>query len=177
MQRSCFYCFKSFHVNSQDEGINRTTQFAVLNHRASFGSDFTLSEVQEELSFEKDLSFNIRLQLQKTQESNSDLILAVRDLEEILGHKNNEIANLSNRPESCGDAAGLKATISKGGTSEDEEQLELILLRSTAMPRKHTCSRNRSLNSMVKWKSLGESRETKMSSRCKWSSLHLTVRY
>ncbi|XP_068308537.1 intracellular protein transport protein USO1-like [Pyrus communis] len=84
-----------------------------------------VDEIRQELSCEKDMTFNLRLQLQKTQESNSDLILAVRDLEEILEQKNSEIANPSNRPESCGYAAGLKETISKGGTSEDEEQMEL----------------------------------------------------
>ncbi|KAM0978701.1 hypothetical protein TB2_014294 [Malus domestica] len=84
-----------------------------------------VDEIRQELSCEKDLTFNLRLQLQKTQESNSDLILAVQDLEEILEQKNSEIANLSNRPESCGYAAGLKETILKGGTSEDEEQMEL----------------------------------------------------
>lgn len=84
-----------------------------------------VDEIRQELSYEKDLTFNLRLQLQKTQESNSELILAVRDLEEILEQKNSEIADISNRPESTEDAAGLKATISKGGTSEDEEQMEL----------------------------------------------------
>ncbi|KAL6280340.1 hypothetical protein ACE6H2_017221 [Prunus campanulata] len=84
-----------------------------------------VDEIRQELSYEKDLTFNLRLQLQKTQESNSELILAVRDLEEILEQKNSEIADISNRPESTENAAGLKATISKGGTSEDEEQMEL----------------------------------------------------
>ncbi|KAM1563635.1 hypothetical protein ACFX14_038061 [Malus domestica] len=84
-----------------------------------------VDEIRQELSYEKDLSFNLRLLLQKTQESNSDLILSVRDLEEILEQKNSEIGNLSSWPESCWDTAGLKATISKGGTREHEEQLEL----------------------------------------------------
>ncbi|KAM1146208.1 hypothetical protein EV1_037721 [Malus domestica] len=69
-----------------------------------------VEKLKQELSYEKDLSFNLYLLLQKTQESNSDLILSVRDLEEILEQKNSEIGNLS---------------ISKGGTREDEEQLEL----------------------------------------------------
>ncbi|KAJ0960264.1 hypothetical protein J5N97_001905 [Dioscorea zingiberensis] len=47
-------------------------------------------------------------QLQKTQESNAELILAVRDLEEILEQKNGEAAN-SNRSESTNDAAGAKS--------------------------------------------------------------------
>ncbi|KAM1024878.1 hypothetical protein ACFX15_037421 [Malus domestica] len=110
---------KSFQKRVDDAKIRNRFQLEGGDLRA------LVDEIRQELSYEKDLSFNLRLQLQKTQESNSDLILAVRDLEEILEQKNSEIANLSNRPESCGDAAGLKATISKGGTSEDEEQLEL----------------------------------------------------
>ncbi|KAM2729259.1 hypothetical protein EV1_000671 [Malus domestica] len=102
--------------------ISRYTSTTVVASQSSMQANEILSR-RDVRNYS--LSFNLRLQLQKTQESNSDLILAVRDLEEILEQKNSEIANLSSRPESCGDAAGLKATISKGGTSEDEEQLEL----------------------------------------------------
>lgn len=52
-----------------------------------------LEELRQELSYEKDLNKNLRIQLQKTQESNSELILAVRDLDEMLEQKNKEIAN------------------------------------------------------------------------------------
>ncbi|XP_050375908.1 uncharacterized protein LOC126793432 [Argentina anserina] len=83
-----------------------------------------VDEIRQELSCEKDLNINLRLQLQKTQESNAELILAVRDLEEILEQKNGEAAN-SNRLESTNDAAGLRATNSNDAENEDEEQKEL----------------------------------------------------
>lgn len=83
-----------------------------------------VDEIRQELSCEKDLNINLRLQLQKTQESNAELILAVRDLEEILEQKNSEAAN-SKRLESTKDAAGLRATNSNGAENEDEEQKEL----------------------------------------------------
>ncbi|KAJ0967201.1 hypothetical protein J5N97_024118 [Dioscorea zingiberensis] len=51
-----------------------------------------LEEVKEELSHEKSLNMNLRLQLEKTQESNSELILAVRELDELLEQKEKEIA-------------------------------------------------------------------------------------
>ncbi|AAF34852.1 hypothetical protein; 26634-22760 [Arabidopsis thaliana] len=52
-----------------------------------------LEETREELDYEKDRNFNLRLQLEKTQESNSELILAVQDLEEMLEEKSKEGAD------------------------------------------------------------------------------------
>ncbi|XP_010473572.1 PREDICTED: golgin subfamily A member 6-like protein 22 [Camelina sativa] len=56
-----------------------------------------LEETREELDYEKDRIFNLRLQLQKTQESNSELILAVQDLEEMLEEKSKEGADLPSK--------------------------------------------------------------------------------
>ncbi|KAF3566796.1 hypothetical protein DY000_02012260 [Brassica cretica] len=49
-----------------------------------------LEETREEHDYEKDRNFNLRLQLQKTQESNSELILAVQDLEAMLEERSKE---------------------------------------------------------------------------------------
>ncbi|KAI3522554.1 hypothetical protein L1887_00425 [Cichorium endivia] len=49
-----------------------------------------VDELRQELNYEKDLNLNLRLQLQKTQESNNELILAVQDLEEMLEQKDSE---------------------------------------------------------------------------------------
>ncbi|PWA96335.1 myosin heavy chain-related protein [Artemisia annua] len=46
-----------------------------------------VDELKQELNHEKDLNSNLRLQLQKTQESNAELILAVQDLDEMLEQK------------------------------------------------------------------------------------------
>ncbi|MQL98441.1 hypothetical protein Taro_031156 [Colocasia esculenta] len=51
-----------------------------------------IKEITQELDHEKNLNANLRLQLQKTQESNAELILAVRDLDEMLEQKNREIS-------------------------------------------------------------------------------------
>lgn len=59
-----------------------------------------LAAIGEELKQEKELRTDIQLQLQKTQESNSDLVLAVRDLEEMIELKNRVIADLSRSLES-----------------------------------------------------------------------------
>ncbi|KAM0938881.1 putative NT-type C2 domain-containing protein [Dioscorea sansibarensis] len=53
-----------------------------------------LEEIKEELSHEKNLNANLQLQLQETQESNSELIRAVRDLDELLEQKNREISGV-----------------------------------------------------------------------------------
>ncbi|KAG9441164.1 hypothetical protein H6P81_017018 [Aristolochia fimbriata] len=67
-------------------------------NKSQFESDdprYMLDEIREELNYEKDLNANLRVQLQKTQESNSELILAVRDLEELLEEKTRETSHSS----------------------------------------------------------------------------------
>lgn len=54
-----------------------------------------VEELRQELNHAKELNANLRVQLQKTQESNSELMLAVKDLDEMLEQKNREILNLS----------------------------------------------------------------------------------
>ncbi|EYU38362.1 hypothetical protein MIMGU_mgv1a002677mg [Erythranthe guttata] len=63
-----------------------------LKSRTSFRFDgVDIDELREELSHTKELNSNLRIQLEKTQESNSELILAVRDLDEIVEQKNREL--------------------------------------------------------------------------------------
>ncbi|XVF10625.1 hypothetical protein REPUB_Repub07fG0198700 [Reevesia pubescens] len=84
-----------------------------------------VEEIREELNYEKDLNSNLQLQLQKTQESNAELILAVQDLEEMLDAKNMEISNSPNKAGSHGNAEEFRGTISRSDTDEDEEQRAL----------------------------------------------------
>ncbi|KAK8569527.1 hypothetical protein V6N13_046578 [Hibiscus sabdariffa] len=63
------------------------------------GSKVQLREIRQELEHEKELNATLRLQLQKTEDSNSNLVLAVRDLNEMLEQKNREIARLSSEIE------------------------------------------------------------------------------
>lgn len=81
-----------------------------------------LEEVRQELNYEKDLNSNLRLQLQKTQESNAELILAVKDLDEMLEQKSKGTSDLSNKPRSYENA------ISRSETDDDEEQKALEVL-------------------------------------------------
>ncbi|XP_059642826.1 uncharacterized protein LOC132284715 isoform X2 [Cornus florida] len=84
-----------------------------------------LEELRQELNYEKDLNANLRLQLEKTQESNSELILAVRDLDEMLEQKNREILNLPDKSAISENAEELQETNSKSESDDEEEQKAL----------------------------------------------------
>ncbi|CAH2048132.1 unnamed protein product [Thlaspi arvense] len=77
-----------------------------------------LEETREELDYEKDRNFNLRLQLQKTQESNSELILAVQDLEAMLEERSKKEAACDSIEESRRRSCGSE-------TDEDEDQKAL----------------------------------------------------
>lgn len=76
-----------------------------------------LEAIKEELVYEKDTNSNLQLQLRKTQNSNSELLLAVTDLEAMLEEKNKEILDLS---------TNIK---SQKTTREYDDATELDLLR------------------------------------------------
>lgn len=83
-------CEKLQLQNSRDEADAESRLRCI-----SEDSSNMIEEIRDELSCEKDLTSNLKLQLQRTQESNSNLILAVRDLNEMLEQKNNEISSLN----------------------------------------------------------------------------------
>nr|GLL48532.1 probable DNA double-strand break repair Rad50 ATPase [Ipomoea trifida] len=86
-----------------------------------------VDELRQELNYQKEINANLQIQLQKTQESNSELILAVHDLDEMLEQKNKEIMNLSSNSVICDDAVNLLVANSKHDITdhEDEEQKAL----------------------------------------------------
>ncbi|KAG5539668.1 hypothetical protein RHGRI_020017 [Rhododendron griersonianum] len=113
----------------------RMDEAKVQNKLKSEGGDpfAIVEELRQELSYEKDLNANLRLQLEKTQESNSELILAVRDLDEILERKDREIINLSNGSAIVENVKHLSETSYNYETEDDEEQKaleELVLEHS-----------------------------------------------
>ncbi|MCD7460870.1 hypothetical protein HAX54_044633 [Datura stramonium] len=102
-----------------------------------------VDELRQELNYQKDLNANLQIQLQKTQESNSELILAVRDLDEMLEQKNQEIASLPNKSTACDDAEKFPDVISNSKhemTDEDDEEqkaLELLVREHTDAKETH----------------------------------------
>lgn len=110
---------KAFHKRLDEAKVKSKLQ--------SEGGDLRalIEEIRQELTYEKDLNANLRLQLQKTQESNSELILAVRDLDELLEEKNREVSDISNKLGSSENAEELRRTHLKCETDDDEEQKAL----------------------------------------------------
>ncbi|XP_010255440.1 PREDICTED: myosin-16-like [Nelumbo nucifera] len=87
-----------------------------------------LEEIRQELNCEKELNANLRLQLRKTQESNSELILSVRNLEEMVEEKNRAISLLSYKSAIDENAEKMQETFIKHEMDDDEKQaLELIV--------------------------------------------------
>ncbi|GMH09407.1 hypothetical protein Nepgr_011248 [Nepenthes gracilis] len=80
-----------------------------------------LEEIKLELNHEKDLNVNLRLQLQKTQESNSQLVIAVQDLEHML----EQIDRGDSDPSTKKRAEELKERIPWCQSDDDEEQKAL----------------------------------------------------
>ncbi|XP_022136711.1 myosin-11-like [Momordica charantia] len=105
---------KGFQKHMDDGKVKNKLQFEGGGLRS------LLEEMRQELNYEKDLNANLRLQLQKTQESNTELILAVQDLEEMLDQKNCEVSDIYTESESK-KAEEMKTTCSKCRVEEDEE--------------------------------------------------------
>ncbi|KAG6721216.1 hypothetical protein I3842_03G101400 [Carya illinoinensis] len=79
---------KSVQKRSNEAEAPKASE-SIINARAR------LEVMRQELNHEKNISKDLQLQLQKTQDSNSQLIQAVRDLEEMLESKNREITDIS----------------------------------------------------------------------------------
>ncbi|KAK1290812.1 hypothetical protein QJS10_CPB18g01544 [Acorus calamus] len=94
-----------------------------------------LEEIKKELNHEKNLNANLRLQLQKTQESNSELLLAVRDLDELLEQKNRELSQKSCNPSSMDlatncDEQDLKSGVGGENSLQSRSKEELSVMTS-----------------------------------------------
>ncbi|XP_040990209.1 myosin-11-like [Juglans microcarpa x Juglans regia] len=111
---------KAFH--------KRMDEAKAKNKLQSNGGDVRAlaEEIRQELAYEKDLNANLRLQLHKTQESNAELILAVRDLDEMLEAKNRQTPDLSNKIGSCENAEELKVNLLKCETDDDDEEQKAL---------------------------------------------------
>uniref|UniRef100_A0A803LQM7 C2 NT-type domain-containing protein n=1 Tax=Chenopodium quinoa TaxID=63459 RepID=A0A803LQM7_CHEQI len=100
-----------------------------LNVKSKFqfqGDPWTLVElIREELSYEKDMNANLRIQLQKTQDSNNELMLAVQDLEEMLEKNEKGVSHLPNRSTSGESAVEIEESIQKSQSDDDEAQKAL----------------------------------------------------
>lgn len=109
------------------KGLHKCSDDAKARNKLQFdGGDLQalVEELRQELNHEKDLNGNLRLQLQKTQESNSELILAVQDLDQMLEAKNRELEDNSQKS-STSDHAKEGETNFKCDIDIDEDQKAL----------------------------------------------------
>ncbi|XP_024986641.1 myosin-9-like [Cynara cardunculus var. scolymus] len=88
-----------------------------------------VDELRQELNYEKDLNSNLRLQLQKTQESNTELILAVQDLDEMLERKDSEMS----KSKCCKARELQKVKPETDDDDEDQKALEEIVREHSGM--------------------------------------------
>lgn len=89
----------------------------------------TSEAIRQELQWEKNLNRKLRSQLQKTEDSNSELILAVRDLKGMLNKKDREISHLSSKKKFNQDdpEALLETMIHKINQNEEKKELEKLV--------------------------------------------------
>ncbi|KAL9242831.1 hypothetical protein vseg_016791 [Gypsophila vaccaria] len=104
----------------------RSDDFKVKSKFQCEGDPWTfLEEIKEELNYEKEINANLRIQLQKTQDSNAELLFAVQDLEEMLEKNNKEVSDVSNRLTSGESAVEIEENMQKSQSDDDEEQKAL----------------------------------------------------
>ncbi|KAF7821836.1 MAR-binding filament-like protein 1-1 [Senna tora] len=108
---------KNEQLESQQNFNNETKSSKTLQSEIR-DARLQLKAIKEELDYEKELSNNLQVQLQKTQNSNSELLLAVSDLEAMLEQKNKEILDLS-----------TTNTKSQNITKEDDDTTEVDQLK------------------------------------------------
>ncbi|XP_058731990.1 intracellular protein transport protein USO1-like [Vicia villosa] len=108
--------FKSFRKRRDDAKVSSRSLM-------ESGDLHTLvEEIRQELNHEKDMNANLRLQLNKTQESNAELVLAVQDLDAMLEQKNSEILSLSSNYKQTKNSHGFGRSVSNCETDDDEQK-------------------------------------------------------
>ncbi|KAK4431496.1 hypothetical protein Salat_0911700 [Sesamum alatum] len=86
----------------------------------------SLENIKQELQREKQLNKKLKLQLQKTEDSNSEFVLAMRDLSKKLDQKNTEISRLSSKIKALhsGSEAGAASPRTKMNQNEESKATE-----------------------------------------------------
>ncbi|KAG6413961.1 hypothetical protein SASPL_126677 [Salvia splendens] len=107
-------------VSVCEDGFSSHTPKETENMNAS------LEKTKQELQHEKQLNKKLKLHLQKTEDSNSEFVLAMRDLTKKLEQKNAEISRLSSKIKALHyGAEGIAASPkTKMGHNEETDELE-----------------------------------------------------
>ncbi|KAL0317779.1 UNVERIFIED_CONTAM: hypothetical protein Sangu_2192200 [Sesamum angustifolium] len=81
----------------------------------------SLESIKQELQREKQLNKKLKLQLQKTEDSNSEFVLAMRDLSKKLEQKNTEISRLSSKIKALHSGSETPAASPRTKMNQNEE--------------------------------------------------------
>ncbi|KAL0304258.1 UNVERIFIED_CONTAM: hypothetical protein Sradi_6293900 [Sesamum radiatum] len=81
----------------------------------------SLENIKQELQREKQLNKKLKLQLQKTEDSNSEFVLAMRDLTKKLDQKNTEISRLSSKIKAFHSGSETPAASPRTKMNQNEE--------------------------------------------------------
>ncbi|KAL0299515.1 UNVERIFIED_CONTAM: hypothetical protein Sradi_6611300 [Sesamum radiatum] len=82
----------------------------------------SLENIKQELQREKQLNKKLKLQLQKTEDSNSEFVLAMRDLSKKLEQKNTEISRLSSKIKALHSGSETPAASPRTNESNEESK-------------------------------------------------------
>ncbi|CAK9159766.1 unnamed protein product [Ilex paraguariensis] len=107
---------KSSLKRSDEAEVKKQSQSKAENIRV------LLEQTVQELNHEKDLNNTLRLQLHKTEDSHSELIFAVRDLEGMLEEKGREMSHLTSKTKARQNAKEAHAEASKSRINWDEDE-------------------------------------------------------
>lgn len=114
---------KSLQNGNNDDAVSSVRKKETENLRTS------LEDIKQELKSEKQSNKRLKQQLQKTEDSNSELVLALRDLERMLDQKNMEISRLSSKikaNQSGDEALAISSKIKKDRDQEKKAKDDLI---------------------------------------------------
>lgn len=114
---------KSLQNGNNDDAVSSVRKKETENLRTS------LEDIKQELKSEKQSNKRLKQQLQKTEDSNSELVLALRDLERMLDQKNMEISRLSSKIKanhSGDEALAISSKIKKDRDQEKKAKDDLI---------------------------------------------------
>ncbi|GER46662.1 myosin heavy chain-related protein [Striga asiatica] len=118
LRAECERVKSSSAIKNEEEAFSAPTQKEIGNLRSS------LDNVKQELQRQRDLNKKLKSQLQKAEDSNSEFVLAMRDLSKKLDQKNTEISRLSSKIKSLdsGSDAFFEASPRTNGSFNEDSR-------------------------------------------------------
>ncbi|KAI3730964.1 hypothetical protein L1987_62146 [Smallanthus sonchifolius] len=102
------------------------------------------AKLEEEIKFQKDLNDDLALQLNKTQESNLELVSVLQELEETIEKQRSEIKSLESSEQPAGDSWRLEVELQKYQESQKRLEDTIFHLEKTLEEKSQTLLDNES---------------------------------